>query len=89
MCRSKVCDFTVHDLEDSLVCVSWCISVCLSPDDAYRVRLLMHPGVSGSDYINAAYIDVSLPNQRLQFLCGYTPALSSPCRDTSVAINTL
>ena len=28
-------------------------------DDDYRVRLLMHPGVSGSDYINASYIDVS------------------------------
>ena len=28
-------------------------------DERYRVRLLLHPGVSGSDYINASYIDVS------------------------------
>lgn len=28
-------------------------------DDRYRVRLLLHPGVYGSDYINASYVDVS------------------------------
>ena len=28
-------------------------------DDRYRVRLLLHPGVNGSDYINASYVDVS------------------------------
>ncbi len=27
-------------------------------DDRYRVRLLLHPGVVGSDYVNASYIDV-------------------------------
>ena len=31
----------------------------ISPDDRYRVRLLLHPGVQGSDYINACYVDVS------------------------------
>ena len=37
---------------------------CLSlpPDDSYRVRLLLHPGVLGSDYMNASYVDVSTYN---------------------------
>ena len=29
-------------------------------DEAYRVRLLMLPGVNGSDYINASFVDVSI-----------------------------
>ena len=39
-------------------------SPCLSlpPDDSYRVRLLLHPGVLGSDYMNASYVDVSKYN---------------------------
>ena len=34
-------------------------SILCSLDDRYRVRLLLHPGVHGSDYINASYVDVS------------------------------
>ena len=34
----------------------------LPPDDSYRVRLLLHPGVVGSDYMNASYVDVSTYN---------------------------
>ena len=38
------------------------LSLSLSPllDEPYRVRLLMLPGMLGSDYINASYIDVSI-----------------------------
>ena len=40
------------------VCVWW-LHECVSSDDKYRVRLLLYPGVVGSDYINASYVDVS------------------------------
>jgi len=36
-----------------------CWYVLSGADDRYRVRLLLHPGVQGSDYINASYLDVS------------------------------
>ena len=29
-------------------------------DDKHRVKLLMYPGIEGSDYINATFLDVSL-----------------------------
>ena len=38
--------------------------------DMYRVRLIMAPGFSCSDYVNASYVDVSV-----SFLCvDYTPS---------------
>ena len=40
------------------VCMSPCVYIIAV--DSYRVRLLMVPGVSCSDYINASYVDVSL-----------------------------
>ena len=36
-----------------------------SPVDMYRVRLIMAPGLSCSDYINASYVDVSSPSPPL------------------------
>ena len=35
------------------------INILYSPDDRFRVILELHPGVHGSDYINASYVDVS------------------------------
>ena len=32
----------------------------LCTDDKHRVKLLMYPGIEGSDYINATFLDVSV-----------------------------
>lgn len=46
-----------HNKLMGVALVTWW--VCPSPDDLHRVRLLMQPGVTGSDYINATFVDVS------------------------------
>ena len=44
---------------------SVCVCVCVCLDDHSRVRLQPQDGESGSDYINANYVDVSLKHSLL------------------------
>ena len=59
-----LCDVTIDSTSLHLILIVSFFDVQLYPclcstDEAYRVKLLMMPGVSGSDYINASYVDVS------------------------------
>ena len=75
--------------------VTWwvCLLSCdgrAHTDDLHRVRLLMQPGVNGSDYINASFVDVSDVFNTLAgcyFVWLFTQLHPTNCLQLSVANN--